>query len=62
MDRLMMASHIALWVMSALLFVTVIGIVRQIGLLHRRIAPAGARMTNAGPEVGSDLPGLFRST
>lgn len=29
---------------------------RQIGLLHRRLGPSSARMTNAGPEIGEFAP------
>src|ERR1700686_3372459 len=34
----------------------VLTLARQIGLLHRRLRPAGARMTNAGPEIGTTVP------
>lgn len=36
----------------------VIALARQIGILHTRLAPAGALMTTAGPKVGDVAPSL----
>ena len=36
----------------------VIALSRQIGILHTRLAPAGALMNTAGPEVGTAAPRL----
>lgn len=38
------------------LIVTVFALARQIGILHTRLAPAGALMTTAGPKVGEAAP------
>lgn len=38
------------------LVVAVIALARQIGILHTRLAPAGALMTTAGPKVGQQAP------
>ena len=38
------------------LIVTVFALARQIGILHTRLAPAGALMTTAGPKVGAAAP------
>jgi methylamine dehydrogenase accessory protein MauD len=35
-----------------------LALARQIGILHARIGPMGARMTNAGPEIGDAAPPL----
>jgi methylamine dehydrogenase accessory protein MauD len=41
-----------------LLLLAVFTLARQVGLLHTRIGPSGARMTNAGPEIGDLAPRL----
>jgi methylamine dehydrogenase accessory protein MauD len=38
------------------LFLVVVAMARQIGLLHRRLRPAGARMTDAGLGIGEQAP------
>jgi methylamine dehydrogenase accessory protein MauD len=38
------------------LLLLVIVLVRQLGLLHRRFAPTGARMIDSGPEIGDQAP------
>jgi methylamine dehydrogenase accessory protein MauD len=38
------------------LLLLVVVLIRQIGLLHRRFAPTGARMINSGPEIGDQAP------
>lgn len=38
------------------LIVAVFALARQIGILHTRLAPAGALMTTAGPKVGAAAP------
>lgn len=49
-------SHIALWIVVILLSVVVFALMRQIGVLHERVFPAGALMTAAGPKVGDTAP------
>ncbi len=51
-------SYLVLWLMVIALLIVVITLARQIGLLHRRLRPHGARMTNAGPEIGEQAPEL----
>jgi len=53
----------ALWVSNALLWVAVLALaavvyalIRQIGVLHERVAPAGALMMGGGPKVGELAP------
>ncbi len=45
-------SNVILWLLVAGLAVTVMALARQVGILHERIAPAGALMVSGGPKVG----------
>ena len=62
-------SYIVLWVLVAVLSLVVFALVRQIGVLHDRIAPTGALMLAKGLAVGepapvvtvSDLDGVSRN-
>jgi methylamine dehydrogenase accessory protein MauD len=49
-------SNIVLWIIVLALLVVVFALTRQIGLLHERIAPAGALMINRGLAVGEQAP------
>jgi methylamine dehydrogenase accessory protein MauD len=49
-------SNAVLWVLVLVLAAVVLALVRQIGVLHARIAPAGALMLNRGPTVGEPAP------
>jgi methylamine dehydrogenase accessory protein MauD len=51
-------SNAVLWVLVLVLAAVVLALVRQIGVLHERIAPAGALMLNRGPTVGEPAPVL----
>src|ERR1700730_17209162 len=51
-------SNVALWILLLVLSAVVLALVRQLGVLHERIAPAGALMLNRGPGVGEAAPGL----
>ncbi|HVY81363.1 MAG TPA: methylamine dehydrogenase accessory protein MauD [Steroidobacteraceae bacterium] len=51
-------SNIVLWVLVLALSFVVLALVRQIGVLHERIAPAGALMLRQGPKVGEAAPRL----
>ena len=52
-------SYIALWVIVLLLVFAFGVLARQIGLLHTRVAPVGARMTSDGPEIDEMAPRVF---
>ena len=56
MNGLWLVSYVGLWLMVMLLAVAMLALLRQIGLLHMRIQPAGARTADAGPEIGEQLP------
>ena len=58
MNELMMASYGLLWLIVLVLIALVAALTRQIGLLHTRIAPVGALMTNSGPKLGELAPAL----
>jgi methylamine dehydrogenase accessory protein MauD len=49
-------SNAALWVAVAGLALVVLALARQLGVLHERIAPAGALMLNRGLNVGEPAP------
>lgn len=54
----LIVSHIVLWVVLIGLGFVVFALTRQIGVLHERIAPAGALMVAGGPKVGEAAPQL----
>ena len=51
-------SNIALWLVVIGLSIALLAVVRQLGVLHERIAPAGALMLNRGLTVGEPAPAL----
>ena len=58
MNTPLLVSNITLWILLAGLALTVVALARQIGVLHERIAPAGALMVSGGPKVGEAAPVL----
>jgi methylamine dehydrogenase accessory protein MauD len=52
----LVVSQIALWIVVVLLALTVVALVRQIGVLHERVAPLGALSTKNAVEVGQAAP------
>ena len=61
MNSVLLISVIVLWVLVAGLALTVLALARQVGVLHERIAPAGALMVSGGPKVGARAPQLMVS-
>ena len=55
---IVMISQAVLWGVVILLSLTVLALARQIGVLHERVAPAGALISGAGPGVGEQAPRL----
>lgn len=49
-------SYVLVWVIVLVLVLAVYLLAQQIGLLHRRMPPIGARITNEGLELGDVLP------
>jgi len=63
MSETLVISNVVLWIIVVALSVIVVALVRQVGLLHERIAPAGALTPTTGPKIGQatepmHLPGL----
>lgn len=56
MTDALVVSNVLLWVAVIALAAVVLALVRQIGVLHERVAPAGALMTGGGPRVGEPAP------
>ena len=52
----LLVSNLVLWLVVVGLGVTVLALARQVGVLHERIAPAGALSLRGGPEVGQPAP------
>jgi methylamine dehydrogenase accessory protein MauD len=52
----LIVSNLVLWVAVLALAAVVFALVRQIGVLHERIAPAGALMVRGGPTPGEPAP------
>jgi methylamine dehydrogenase accessory protein MauD len=51
-------SNVILWLVVLALLVVVLALTRQVGVLHERIAPAGALMINRGLTVGEKAPAV----
>jgi methylamine dehydrogenase accessory protein MauD len=48
----LLVSNLLLWCVVIVLAVVVLALARQVGVLHERVAPAGALMPTTGPKVG----------
>ena len=48
----LVVSNIVLWILIVVLSLLVLALSRQLGILHERVAPAGALMPTSGPKVG----------
>jgi len=62
MGSAVVVSNLILWVVVVALGFTVLALARQVGVLYERIAPAGALMISAGPEVGDKAPEMELET
>jgi len=62
MTQALVVSNVVLWVLVVLLGCVVVALVRQIGVLYERVAPAGALMVGRGPRVGEAAPVLHVET
>ena len=49
---------VLLWIVVICLSVAVLALARQVGVLHERVAPAGALISGSGPGVGEQSPRL----
>jgi methylamine dehydrogenase accessory protein MauD len=48
----LLVSNIVLWCLVIVLALAVFALARQVGVLHERVAPAGALLPTSGPKVG----------
>ena len=48
----LLISNLVLWLLVIALAVVVLALARQVGILHERVAPAGALQPTEGPKVG----------
>ncbi|GAB4303142.1 MAG: hypothetical protein Kow0083_14300 [Methylophaga sp.] len=53
---ILIASNVLLWAAFIALAALMVGVIRQIGLLHERSAPLGAMMVDHGPDIGDHSP------
>jgi len=51
-------SNVVLWLVVIGLTLVLLALTRQLGVLHERIAPAGALMINRGPAIGEAVAAL----
>ncbi len=54
----LIVSNALLWVLVIVLAGVVLALLRQVGILHERVAPAGALMLRNGPKPGETAPEL----
>ena len=59
---MLIASNIILWVLVLVLMAVVLALVRQVGVLYERVAPAGARKATSGLKAGEEMPVLEMQT
>jgi methylamine dehydrogenase accessory protein MauD len=58
MTGILLVSNVLLWIAVIGLCLLVLVLARQVGVLHERLAPAGALMTDRGVAVGEPAPVL----
>ncbi|SFF91528.1 methylamine dehydrogenase accessory protein MauD [Novosphingobium sp. CF614] len=55
-------AQIVSWIVILAFGVALVALARQVGILHMRVAPAGALATSGGASVGDDTAGLMGQT
>jgi methylamine dehydrogenase accessory protein MauD len=58
MGDALIVSNALLWIVVVVLSGVVLALLRQVGVLHERVAPAGALVGRGGPRVGEPAPVL----
>jgi methylamine dehydrogenase accessory protein MauD len=56
MEQALVVSNLVLWAIVVALCAVLFALVRQVGVLHARVAPAGALMVQSGPRIGEAAP------
>ena len=54
----LIVSNALLWILVIVLAGMVLALLRQVGVLHERVAPAGALVVHGGPNAGERAPEL----
>lgn len=54
--QFLIASNVLLWLALIGCAVLLLGLLRQVGLLHERSSPLGAMITDHGPDIGDVAP------
>src|SRR5882757_2824285 len=54
----LVVSQAIAWIVILLLGIALLALARQVGVLHMRVAPAGALTTAGGPMVGNSAPAV----
>ena len=62
MINTLIISNLLLWVLVLILVAVVFALVRQLGVLHERVAPAGALMSGKGLKTGEQVAVLELQT
>lgn len=52
----LLVSNILLWIAFLGVTLVLLGLMRQVGLLHERSSPMGAMITDHGPDIGDKAP------
>jgi methylamine dehydrogenase accessory protein MauD len=62
MTDALLVSNLVLWCVVVVMGLVILALARQVGVLHERIAPAGALAVQEGAEVGRDAPRVSAPT
>ena len=62
METTLAISNTILWILVLILAAMIFALVRQIGILYERVAPAGALMAGSGLKTGEETPVLDLET
>lgn len=55
----LVVSNVVLWILVVVLSGVVLALLRQVGVLHERISPAGALLGREAPRVGEPAPEMI---
>lgn len=56
MMQALLISNLVLWILLLILAGLLFALMRQVGLLHERVSPAGALVASRGPVIGKAAP------
>lgn len=59
---MLLASNIILWILVLVLLAVMLALLRQVGILYERVAPAGMHKAPSGLKTGEELPDLVLQT